>query len=167
MKKLLKPALLLLLLLAAAAACIRRPGHDGSALRCAVCTQGSFSGSALLPGYNRELLKHFAASEGRDAEIRLAKAAGPVLDSLRNGSLDIVALPHLDSIPADSTLIWMRADSCGIWVFNSADAYNSAEAAIWFKNYIEDPDYAVIRQPFFDIYNPMNRVSADFVWFPL
>lgn len=143
--------------------CSRQPEPQVQPLRCAVCTEGSFSGLSLLPGYNREMLRRFAGDEGRETRIRLCRHAGRALDSLRSGSLDIVALPHRASLPTDSSLTWLSADSCGIWVFRASDSSTAEQAGNWFGKYAKNPNYAIIRQPFLDIYNPMTRVSADFI----
>ena len=160
---------LLLCMLAVAACRFGRNKKDTSPLRCAVSTEGAFSGRALLPGYNYELMRRFAASSGRKAEIRLTSGLSQVLDSLRHGKLDVLALPYADSITiesalaADSTLAWCLADSCGIWVFSADSLHDVREAERWFRNYTMEPDYALIRQPFIDLYNPLTRVSADFI----
>lgn len=156
---------LALLALACAVSCIRDggPWHDGTPLRGAISMQDSEPGSELRCGYNYELLSRYATSSGRRHDIRLAAHKEAVLDSLRTGSLDVVAFPWKESIEPDSTLLQICADSCGIWVFSSQRAVEAEKAAQWLRDFRARPDYPLIHQPFFDIYNPMKRVSADFI----
>jgi len=98
--------------------CIREEQKDSTPMECAISMAGGdSSGYKLLCGYNYDLLKMYAESEGRSAEIRMAGRRESILDSLRSGSLDIVALPFADSLAADSTLVAVKTDSCGIWGF--------------------------------------------------
>ncbi|MBR4809066.1 MAG: transglycosylase SLT domain-containing protein [Bacteroidales bacterium] len=154
-----------ILVLACIASCNRNedPWHDGTPLRCAVSMLDSDTGSELRCGYNYELLSRYASVTGRKAAIRLALHKEAVLDSLRSGDLDVIAFPWKDSIGPDSTLIEIMADSCGIWVFPSSRAVEAEKAVQWLRDFRSGPDHPVIRQPFFDVYNPMTRVSADFI----
>lgn len=145
------------------ASCISGPLHDGSPLRCAISLAGAESGSRLLCGYNYELAERFAEAEGREATIRLAGHQESVIDSLKHGKLDLVMLPYADSLAADSLLVWHPADSCGIWIFSAADEAQAEFAGNWLSQLHTLPEYAQLRQPFLDIYNPMTRVSADFI----
>lgn len=154
-----------LLALVCAASCRLTEGwwHDGTPLRGAISLQGSEPGSELLCGYNYELLGRYAEFSERTANIRLAAHKEAILDSLRSGELDVVAFPWLDSIEPDTTLLQISADSCGIWVFSSAKAVEAGKAQQWLADFRKGPDHPVIHQPFFDIYNPLTRVSADFI----
>ncbi|MBO4455407.1 MAG: transglycosylase SLT domain-containing protein [Bacteroidales bacterium] len=156
---------LALLALACALSCNRGSGpwHDGTPLRGAVSLLGSDPGSELLCGYNYELISRYAGHSGRTAEIRLAAHKEGILDSLRNGTLDIVSFPWLDAMETDSTLVQIEVDSCGIWVFSADRAVEAEKAAEWLHGFRARADYPIIRQPFFDIYNPLTRVSADFI----
>ena len=144
-------------------ACVHEPLHDGSPLRCAISLEGKTAGSELLCGYNYKLAERLAESEGRSASIRIAGKKESILDSLRHGNLDLVMLPYADTLTADSLLVCYPADSCGIWVFAASDAAQAEYAANWLKDLHTFPEYAQLRQPFLDIYNPATRVSADFI----
>ena len=154
------------ILLVCLAACWNRnsgPWHDGTPLRGAISLAGDNESRALLCGYNYDLVKRFAKSSGRRAALRLAGHKEAILDSLRSGQLDIVVFPYLDSLDADSTLVWLRPDSCGVWVFPAEREIEAEKASEWLREFRCDPGYPVYRQPYFDIYDPMKRVSADFI----
>ncbi len=162
MKTSVKLALALLGLICAAS-CLQDTVHDGTPLRCAISLAGKTGGKELLCGYNYELAERFAKAEGREAKIRLAGHMESILDSLRSGSLDLVMIPYADTLGADSLLVWYPADSCGIWVFAASDAVEAEHAEAWLRELHTLPEYAQLRQPFLDQYNPMKRVSADFI----
>lgn len=158
------------LILATAAVCAlvccerQGPWHDGSALDAAISLEGRKSpGGPLLCGYNHELLGRYARSTGRHAEIALSGHGIAILDSLRSGKLDVVAFPYLDSLDVDSTLVCIPSDSCGLWVFRADREVEARNASTWLRDWRNLPDYLILRQPFFDIYNPLTRVSADFI----
>lgn len=151
------------LALLCAASCIRGPRHDGSPLRCAISITGNDRSMKLLCGYNYELATRFARSEGRDADIRLAGRSESILDSLKHGKIDLVMLPYADSLQADSLLVWYPADSCGIWVFAAGDEAQAAFAGNWLQELHTVPEYAGLREPYLELYNPLKQDSAAFI----
>ncbi|MBR4826940.1 MAG: transglycosylase SLT domain-containing protein [Bacteroidales bacterium] len=163
MKHLLRTAISILGLFCLLSCIHDGPWHDGSPLRGAISLNGYDGGSELLCGYNYELISRFAKSSGRDANLRLAGQNEDLLDALRSGSLDIAAFPWCDSIAHDSTIVCVPVDSCGIWAFHTGREIEARKVGEWFHDFRLDPRYPIIRQPYFDVYNPMKRVSADFV----
>lgn len=160
-----RPAIILLCAALALASCDRddAPWHDGTPFNGVICLDGYEPGGKLTSGYSYDMLGRYASFSGRVASIRLAERGQSALDSLRSGALDVVAFPCLDSIPADSTLVLFPADSCGLWVFSRERSVEAEKAGVWLKEFRSRPDYPLIRQRFFDIYNPHKRVSADFI----
>ena len=151
------------LVLLAFFSCRREPLHDGTPLRCAIVSAGTQNSSSLLCGYNYALVQKFAAAEGRSSEIRLAGSRERILDSLKNGSIDLVVLPSAGSFEGDSLLTWRNIDSCGVWVFPASEDKQARFAWDWLKQLRLHPAFPEFRQPFMDIYNPGKRVSADFI----
>ena len=140
------------------------PWHDGSPLTGVISLEGDQPGGPLHCGFSYDLLKRFAKSTGRQAHISLDAPGYSALDSLRSGALDVVAFPCLDSIPAaDTCFIQVPLDSCGVWVFSSNSEIQARKAAQWLADFVRQPEYPLFRQPYFDIYNPLKRVSADFI----
>ena len=139
------------------------PWHDGSALDAAVSLKGWEAGGPLLCGYNHELIGRYARSTGRHAEIFLSGHGDSILDSLRSGKLDLVAFPYVDSLAVDSTMLCIPSDSCGVWVFRKDREIEAKKASEWIKDFRSQACYPTVKQPFFDIYNPLTRVSADFI----
>lgn len=135
--------------------------HDGTPLLGALSMSGYNQGRELRSGYSYELLSRYAKGTGRTAALRLAGEKENILDSLRSGSLDVAAFPYRDSVALDSTLVSIPSDSCGVWVF--AREVESRKAEAWIREFRMQPGYQVFRQRFFDMYDPMKRVSADFI----
>lgn len=154
---------LAVLLLAAGACTGDDPWHDGTPLRGAISMSGAEPGGPLLCGYNHELIRRFARSSGRTAAIRLAGRREDVLDSLRSGSLDIVAFPFADSVAADTTLMVLPSDSCGIWVFSADRAIEAQKASEWLAAFRESESYSSVQQPFFNVVKPFDDDSSAFI----
>ncbi len=152
-----------LLLLAAGACTGGDPWHDGTPLRGAISLSGSEPGGPLLCGYNHELIRRFARGSGRTSAIRLAGRRESVLDSLRSGDLDIVAFPFADSLAADTTLVVMPSDSCGIWVFSASRAVEARKASEWLEAFRRTEAYGRVKQPFFNVTKPFESDSAAFI----
>ena len=160
-----RAAIILLFAAAGLVSCIRdeAPWHDGTPFTGVISLDGYEPGSKLFCGYSYDMLGRFAAHSGRTANVRLATKGESVLDSLRAGSLDVVAFPYLESMETDSTLVVFEADSSGLWVFAADRSIEAEKATGWLREFRARPDYPLIRQRFFDIYNPHKRVSADFI----
>ena len=158
-------AILILLCMAGLLSCRHRekPWHDGTPLLGVICTDGSSGVRSLNSGFSYDLMKRFARSSGRSAHIIIAPARYSALDSLRSGAIDIAAFPYKDSIDLDSTLVQVPLDSCGVWVFSSDQEIPAGKAKEWLAEIMRQPDYPLFKQPYFDVYNPLKRVSADFI----
>ena len=151
------------LLLAAGACTGDGPWHDGTPLRGAIDLSGSEPGGPLLCGYTQELVRRFAKSSGRTAALRLAGRKEDVLDSLRSGALDVVAFPYADSLAADTTLVVLGADSCGIWVFSAERAVEAQKASEWLEAFIASDSHDRVKQPFFNVVTPFDADSSGYI----
>lgn len=141
-----------------AAGCVEGPRHDGSPLRCAIGIPSDPSGNDLRCGYNYEMLRRYADAEGRDISIRLAGKREQVLDSLRHGVLDIVSLPYSDKLAADTTLVWIPSDSCGVWVFSSGRSDEADFAREWLEAFAADGGHDKLKASFM---NPVSPWTSD------
>lgn len=141
-----------------AAGCLSEPRNGGKPLRCAISVPSETGGSALRCGYTYEMLRRYAAADGLEAQIRLAGRRERVLDSLRHGALDVVAMPYADSLAADSTLVWMPSDSCGVWVFSVANEAEQDCARSWLKAFAEEAWHDSLKFRFME---PVSPYAAD------
>lgn len=144
-------------------ACEPSPTFEGTPLNCTICRKKGPAGSELRFGYQYYLVHRLAKAEGRSASITMAYRSDHLLDSLRQGRIDLLVLPDEDSLATDSLLTWCPADSCGIWVFPAGSQIEADFASDWLRMLRQEPDYPKTRQHYFDIYSPYKRVSADFI----
>ncbi|MBO4263778.1 MAG: transglycosylase SLT domain-containing protein [Bacteroidales bacterium] len=120
-------------------------------------------GGELTNGYHYYLLQRFAEAHESTVDIRLAPYRETSLDSLRDGSADIIVLPFSDSAKVDSTMAWVQIDSVGIWILDGAYAHEAGYVRRWLDTFRNREDYPRIRQHFFQVYDPFRRISADFI----
>lgn len=145
------------------AGCIRKPRHDGTPLRCAIGIPSDVGGTELRCGYNYEMLRRYARAENRGVSIRLAGKREKVLDSLRHGALDIVAMPYSDKLPDDTTLIWIPADSCGVWIFSSGRAEEADFAREWLAAFAADSGHDMLKNSFMNPISPWFSDSTTYI----
>lgn len=145
------------------AGCVKGPRHDGSPLRCAMSIPSDPGGSDLRCGYNYEMLRRYARAEGRDISIRLAGRREQVLDSLRHGALDIVSMPYTDSLPSDTTLVWIPSDSCGVWVFSGDRAEEAVFAKDWLTAFSAGPGHDSLKVRFMEPVSPWSTDSTSYI----
>ncbi|MBR5076671.1 MAG: transglycosylase SLT domain-containing protein [Bacteroidales bacterium] len=105
---------------------------------------------ALVVGYNYELLKRYAASNGQTAEIRLTGRDRSFLDSLRAGVVDIVVVPFEDSLAVDSVLVSAPVDSLSLWLMRHDEHDALRELNGWIAAWHASPDYPAVRSAFLD-----------------
>lgn len=105
---------------------------------------------ALVVGYNYELLRRYAASNGQRAEIRLTDRNRSWLDSLRAGAVDIVVVPFEDSLAVDSVLVSAPLDSLSVWLMRHDEHDALREADGWIAAWHASADYPAVRSAFLD-----------------
>lgn len=138
---------------------------DGAGLNinCTIDIAANPHSRKLVTGYNYYLVHEMARRRGGSASVRLSGREDSSLDSLKAGLTDLVIIPVTDSAAVDSTLACVNVDSAGLWVLRADDRSRIAQVVKWDKEVRRSDDHAVVRQKFFDVYNPFKRVSADFI----
>lgn len=119
---------------------------------------------ALVVGYNHHLLDNYAADNGRTVDISVSRQAASWLDSLRRGSVDIVAVPFGDSLKLDSLVSSKPIDSLFVWVVNAEDTPLKDEIDIWIDSWHESEEHEEIKNNFtrrFDAYRSRRRASIS------
>lgn len=117
----------------------------------------------LLAGYNYFLLSRISEDSPTMIDIRLADEKEFSLDSLMGGAADILVLPFDDSTAVDSSLIRIPVDSAGLWLLAPDMEAEAAVIRKWVAEFQDSDDYAIRRQPFFGLYDPFRKISADFI----
>jgi len=77
--------------------------------------------SALVVGYNYFLLKAFADSTGRDIDISVCPRNTSYADSLREGKIDILVAPFLDTMRTSGVTASQHIDSLSVWLMRDED----------------------------------------------
>jgi len=103
---------------------------------------------ALLTGYHYHLLKRFAADNGQQVRIRLARFGEDCLDSLRAGATDILVVPYADSLSPDSVLVSLPVDSLSRWLMRGDDPEGMRELNDWIGAWHASEDYAPVRESY-------------------
>jgi len=109
---------------------------------------------ALLTGYHYHLLKRFAADNGQQVDIHLAPRGSSYLDSLRTGAIDILVVPHADSLAIDSVLVSLPVDSLSRWLMREDDPEGMRELNDWIVAWHASEEYGSVRESF------MRRLNA-------
>lgn len=118
---------------------------------------------ALLTGYHYNLLKKFAAANGKTMDIRLSDLDMSPIDSLLAGTVDLVVVPWNDSLVIDSTIFSIPLDSSAVWVMRSDCEPEMIAANIWLGNHIGSPEDSVDRTRFFHPFGYRHAGYSDFI----
>ena len=108
---------------------------------------------ALITGYIYHLLKRFAADNGQQVTIRIAPRGTSYLDSLRAGTIDILAVPYADSLAVDSVLVSLPVDSLSRWLMREDDPEGMRELNDWLEAWHASDEYAGVRENFLNRFN--------------
>lgn len=109
---------------------------------------------ALVVGYNYDLLRRFGRENGMQMDIRLGRREVAELDSLHNGSVDILVLPFEDSLVIDSALVSIPVDSQTVWVVRHDWDKELEELNSWIAALYDSPDYDRKRNVYMKVYSP-------------
>jgi len=109
----------------------------------------------LVNGYNYSMLKRFAKDCGiEDCRISLAKKGDRLIDSLRNGYIDIVVMPCTNAeVYDDEVVMGSPGDSAVIWVVRPGLRKVVRNLERWIP---ENTDSVFINQYFNTFNNPYN-----------
>ncbi len=126
-------------------------------LLCAI-SLGNFDqlSKGYLTGYNYELLRHFAESEGAKAEIDIVQQGLPLLDSLRSESLDILAVPKGAFRPLNGLTESTTLDSSMVWIVKTGQG-RARDVDKWIQEFRRSENYIPTRDRFFNGYNPYRK----------
>ena len=108
----------------------------------------------LVIGYHYHLLKRFAADNGQTIDILLTGRDNSYLDSLRAGTVDIVVIPHADSIAVDSVLVSAPVDSLSRWLMREDDHRFMRGLNEWIDAWHASDEYAPTREAFLRRFDP-------------
>ena len=138
----------------------RQEGFSGKHINASIaidCFGNTSKGLAF--GYNYELLRTFARDGGFDVRITMPSEGDSPLDSLREGSLDILVLPVSDSIDTEGILLSSPINESAVWAVNGNSHRRLREINTWIKVLSSSNEGKELKNRFFRIYNPRKLVS--------
>lgn len=111
---------------------------------------------ALVVGYNYHLLQKYAESNGQTIEIGIRMGDASYVDSLIAGSIDILAVPFIDSLDMadDSLTASFPIDSMTVWLMRKDDMAEMDRLNSWIAQWHESDEYEAVRNSF------LHRFSA-------
>ncbi|MCQ2153478.1 MAG: transglycosylase SLT domain-containing protein [Bacteroidales bacterium] len=116
------------------------------------------SGS-LLVGYNYFLLDKFIRDNGGLPEISLETDSDSVMDSLRTGSVDIVAFPEGYPVFTGENLYEITVDSLVKWVIPRNDRMRSFILS-WSEEFRNSESYREVLSTYMDRYEPFTAAKS-------
>lgn len=143
-----------------------RPIDAGKAFRCAIGFKKDFCGNdgkkRLLAGLNYDLLKNFSEENSlRDSIFVIRSDKYNWVDSLREGSLDLVVLPYEDSLPEIDGIVYADpVDSLTVWAVGTNFAGHLDNIDRWLAEVRERDGYEEMVERFCETINP--RKAAAF-----
>ena len=118
---------------------------------------------ALMVGYNYYLLKRYAKDNGQDIDISMTDVNLSYIDSLRDGTVDIVVIPYEDSIAIDSVLMTTPLDSISVWLMKHDDHSTLSDANAWIDAWHHSDEYAPTREKFLRRFNPFRAKQREYI----
>ena len=136
----------------------------GKELVCAIDLGDDMRGAhGLETGFSYELIKQFAKDNKCTVRIVAAgrKNAASYMDSLHNGSIDIL-ITHIEDAHSDDSLnISHPINDCSTWVTAGSDLNSVRTINRWISYYTSTPEYMQLEDRFFlhRTINPEKRAS--------
>lgn len=136
----------------------------GKELVCAIDLGDDMRGAhGLETGFSYELIKQFAKDNSCTVKIIAAgrKDASTFMDSLQNGSIDILITHIEDAYDGDSLNISHPINDCSTWVTAGSDLNSVRTINKWISYYTSTPEYSQLEERFFlhRTINPEKRAS--------
>jgi len=117
----------------------------------------------LISGYNYHLLESFATELNLPLSIEISRTPIHWLDSLRNGSISILAVPFNEDLSQEiyeSLSVSIPVDSLSLWLFARENRSLLDTANKWLGAYHRSEDYEMTRKKFLRTYDPIKRANA-------
>ena len=136
----------------------------GKELVCAIDLGDDMRGAhGLETGFSYELIKQFAKDNSCTVKIIAAgsKDASTYMDSLHNGSIDILITHIEDAHAGDSLNVSHAINDCSAWVTAGSDLNSVRTINRWISYYTSTPEYSQMEDRFFlhRTINPTKRAA--------
>lgn len=131
----------------------------GERLRCVIALNSKSCLMNYPVGYNYEMLQLFAAQTGRDPDIFIG--GKEYLDSLADGSVDIVVLPYSDSlVSSDDLLVSIPLADSSAWITDAGTKSGHKEINLWLSRFFLSKEHKTTTERFTPSYEPIARAGS-------
>lgn len=119
-----------------------------------------YAGHGLETGMNYELLNRFAEDNRCNINIITSEKGENYIDSLKNGSVDIV-ITHVHDLgnEKDSIEISRMLNSCSAWAVSKESEAELRQINLWISHIIESSNYQSIEKRFSAYGNPIGKAE--------
>ena len=132
----------------------------GKELVCAIDLGNDMYGShGLETGLNYELMSRFAQDNHCGIRIIAAGKNDNYIDSLRQGTVDIVITHDADSLEDGGISILRPVTECSVWATNSTDEEEVRELNRWISYITGTEEYSRLKDMYSLTYNPYRRAE--------
>lgn len=138
---------------------LRPSAFEKESLRFVIAIDGQQNRMRYATGYNYETLRKFSVHLGKETEIFLG---GPeYIDSLKNGTVDLVVVPYADSLVmmADYMSSIPLADSSS-WIMDGGKLEEIRTINTWLSHYFTTREHSEAVNRFSLSYDPYRRASS-------
>lgn len=143
----------------------RQRAFDSDTLRCVISTGNDmYSSNGLKAGFTYEMFRHFASAQGIAADIRIADEKVNWHDSLKAGTIDIIAVNIKDTATCGCVRETSQVDRYTIWHVSAEKLDALKEVNSWLGHFKESDDYNELRNRFYTNYDPYRRAQKDRIY---
>ena len=132
----------------------------GQEIVCAIDLEnGMYSAYGLETGFNYELLGRFAQDNHCDIRVVASGKNENYIDSLRNGSIDIVITHALDSLTTEESDMLKTVTGSSVWAFNINNDEALMQLNKWISYITATEDFQQMETKYSHTYNPHRRAE--------
>ena len=117
-----------------------------------------YGASGLKTGFSYEMLKKFAHDNRCDVKIVTAFTGENYVDSLNNGTVDILITPYSDSIMEQQANARMLDDRT-VWSVNGKDINKARTLDVWMSHIKGSHEYESLQKKYYRSYNPISKAA--------
>lgn len=128
---------------------------SGKEIVCAIdLGDDMYGGHGLETGLSYELLQQFARENHCNIEILVAGRKDNYLDSLEQGTVDIVITHDIDSLDRDDIDVLKQINDCSMWAVKSTDEQEIRQINNWLSYISASEDYLKMKARYQGLRNP-------------
>lgn len=142
-----------------------KPPHafNGESIHAVIDFRNDLYNHKGLPGgFSYEMVRHFAKDQNIPVRISVSRKSENYVDSIRNGSADILIRKLADSLRTTDLIGSVSADNYTYWAVRADKAVDMKEINIWLTMMKETKEYRDLRSRFYSQYDPERRLRTEY-----